>query len=133
MDRSRPSQRGAPTAAQQARRPDAEIAYGGEASYCPPTGTLWNDAILWRSFRFDAGELDHFGPFLGLLGNELPEIGRRAGEHRTSKVGEPLVDAGIGETRVDLSVELVGDIRRRASRSDNPVPPGCLIARQKFR
>src|SRR5262249_22348485 len=30
------------------------------------------------SLRLDAGELDHLGPLLSFLGNEFPEIGRRA-------------------------------------------------------
>jgi hypothetical protein len=32
--------------------------------------------ISTRSLRLDVGELDHLGPFLGFIGNELAEIGR---------------------------------------------------------
>jgi hypothetical protein len=33
-----------------------------------------------KSLRLDVGVPDHLGPFLGLVGNELCEVGRRACE-----------------------------------------------------
>ena len=42
-------------------------------------GTSWP-----KSLRLDAGGIDHFSPFLGLVGDELAEIGGRPREHRDS-------------------------------------------------
>src|SRR5262249_53554953 len=67
--------------------------------YGTPVGSFW----------LDAGELDHLGPFLGLIGDELAEIGRRTGEHGATKLGKPRLDLGIGECGVGLPVELVDD------------------------
>src|SRR5262245_1349136 len=36
------------------------------------------------SLRLDAGRLDHLGPFLGFVGNELAKIGGRARERRAA-------------------------------------------------
>src|SRR5262249_15623578 len=40
-----------------------------------PNGGLWNIGLLEVSLRLDAGGLDHLGPFLGLVGDELAVIG----------------------------------------------------------
>ena len=40
------------------------------------------------SLRADAGKLDHLGPFLGLVANELTKIGGRARKHRTATLSE---------------------------------------------
>ena len=58
------------------------------------------------SVRLRAREFDHLGPLLGFLGDELAEIGRRAGHHRAAQVSKPRLDLGIGETGVDLSLSL---------------------------
>src|SRR5215510_11574354 len=59
---------------------------------------------LPRSLRLDAGRLDHLGPFLGFVGNELAKIGGRARECRAAEVGEPCFHVRICEGRVDLFV-----------------------------
>src|SRR5262249_21196120 len=41
-------------------------------------------ALRWR----DVGRPDHVGPLLGLLGNELAEVGGRAWKHSATKVGK---------------------------------------------
>src|SRR5262249_59399795 len=41
-------------------------------------GTLWNIRAFPASVRLDAGELDHLGPLLGFVGDELAEVSRRA-------------------------------------------------------
>jgi hypothetical protein len=38
-------------------------------------GPLWNARAFPASLRLDANELDHLGPFLGFVGDVLPEIG----------------------------------------------------------
>jgi hypothetical protein len=49
-----------------------------------------------KSERFDAGELDHLGPLLGVVGNELAERGGRAGRERTTQLDQPRFDLRIG-------------------------------------
>ena len=49
------------------------------------------------SFRLDTGELDHLAPLLGLVGDELAEIGGRAGEHRAGQFGKPCLYLRIGK------------------------------------
>jgi tripartite-type tricarboxylate transporter receptor subunit TctC len=72
-----------------------------------------------RSLRLDIGELDHPGPLLGLIGDELAKIGRRPREQRAANVGETRSYLWIAETRIDLVVELadnfvgVSSARRR--------------------
>src|SRR5262252_2666159 len=63
----------------------------------------------YRLLRLDAGKLDHLCPLLGLLGDELAEVGGRAGHHGAAQVGKPRLHLGIAESRVDLPVEPVDD------------------------
>src|SRR5581483_6775521 len=60
---------------------------------------------MTKSVRFDAGELDHLGPFLGFAADELLEVGGRAGEHVAAEIGKALSHSGIGERGIDLLVE----------------------------
>ena len=43
----------------------------------------------------------------------LPKSAGEPGKHRAAQVGEPRLDLGIGEGRVDLLVELVDDLGGR--------------------
>ena len=53
-------------------------------------GTLWNiGAVHPNSVCLGAGELDHLGPLFGFVGQELAELGRRAGDDLGTKVAEP--------------------------------------------
>ena|SRR5215471_896094 len=63
-----------------------------------------------RSLNLDAGELDHLGPLLGFVSDELSEFGRRHRHGHAPKVGEPRLKLGVGEDGVDLSVELLDDL-----------------------
>src|ERR1700683_4281354 len=65
-----------------------------------------------RSLRLDVRRLDHFGPFLGFIGNELAEIGRRAGKWHGAQSGKARRQRGMGEAGIDLLVELVDDVGR---------------------
>src|SRR5262245_27265013 len=85
---------------------------------------------LVGSFWLDAGELDHLGPFLGLIGDELAEIGRRTGEHGATKLRKPPLDIGIGECGIGLPVELVDDGRGRSLGCAEAPPVAVLVARQ---
>ena len=84
------------------------------------------------SLRLDARELDHLGPFLGIVGDELAEVSGRAGKHRPPKSASRALIVGIGKAGVDLLVELVDDLSGRvpAARRDR-YQTTCLIARQE--
>src|SRR5262245_32959314 len=78
--------------------------------------TLWNVGPLVVSLRLDASELDHLAPLLGLVDDQLAELGRRSRQRRAAEVGEARPHLGVGERRVDLLVELVHDLGWRVSR-----------------
>src|SRR5436190_20509613 len=66
-------------------------------------GRRWRvERMSWKLagaplFRFDTGELHHFGPLRDLV-HDLPgEIGGRARQHGAAKLKELGVDLGIGE------------------------------------
>src|SRR6516225_9846121 len=77
---------------------------------------LWNIRACPASVRLDAGELDHLGPLLGLVDNQLAEVGGRTDERCATQIGEPRLDLMIGETGVDLLVDLLDDLGRRGLR-----------------
>src|SRR5262249_58742931 len=74
------------------------------------------------SLRLDAGKLHDLAPFLGFVGDELAEIGGRAGKRGSAQIGEPRLNFGIAEARIDLLVEPVDDICRRVLGRANTVP-----------
>jgi hypothetical protein len=39
---------------------------------------------------------DHFGPLLGFISDELPEIRRRAHKRGSSQVDKPCLEIGVG-------------------------------------
>jgi len=67
---------------------------------------LWNIGPLAVSLRLDAGELDHLSPLLGFFSDQLAEVGRRTRKHRAAEIGKPRLRRGIGESRIDLLIEL---------------------------
>src|SRR5258705_9078385 len=84
---------------------------------------LWNitPQVL---LRFDICKLDHLGPFLGFVGDEFAEVGRRTPKYRAVQVGKPRLDLGISKAGVDLPVEYVDtsycDWYRRAPHVSGP-------------
>src|SRR6202795_2390759 len=89
--------------------------------------------ISTRSLRLDIRELDHLGPFLGFIGNELAEIGRRTGERHGAEIGNPLLQRGIAEAGIDLLVELVDDVGWRVLGRANAVEAARIVARHELR
>src|SRR5262245_1527901 len=85
-----------------------------------------------RSIRPNACELDHLCPLLGFRGDEPAEVGRRACQHGAPHVGDSSLDLGIGERRVDLSVELGHDRGWRMSGRTNSLPDTRLESREGF-
>src|SRR5215471_15467041 len=92
----------------------------------------WCGRNTCGSLRFESGDVDHFGPLLGLHGNELAERGGRSGKRDGSQVGEVRLDFGISERRVDLLVQALQDVNRSRGGRDDPIPTARLIAREKF-
>ena len=80
------------------------------------------------SVRLDACELDHLGPFLDFVGDELFKVGGGTREHRGSQVGEAFLHVGIGKSGIDLLVELLDNLRGRGFGHDDPVPASPTIA-----
>src|SRR5262245_15555307 len=68
------------------------------------------------SVCLEVGRPDHLGPLLGVVGNELAEIGGRAGKQRAAEVEQPRLELRILERCVDLPVEPVDDPDRRCLR-----------------
>src|SRR5712671_4296047 len=48
-----------------------------------------------RLLRFNTCELDDLGPFLGFVGDQLAEVGWRAGEHRAPQICKARLHIGI--------------------------------------
>ena len=64
-------------------------------------------------FRLDVGCSDHFTPLLRFVGDELAEVGRRAGEPGTGQLSEPRLHLRIGKPRIDAAAQ-PGAIRKIA-------------------
>src|SRR5262249_12343676 len=95
------------------------------------TGRLWNiarDRLHW----LDVGRPDHLAPFLGFVGDQLAELGRRSRQRRAAEVSDTGLHLRIVESRVDLLVELVDDLGRRGPWSAEAVPITHLVARQEL-
>ena len=75
--------------------------------------------------RFDIRCPDHLAPLLAVLGDELSELCGRARQHHGAKFGKPRLDPGIGESGVDLFVDLVDNLSRRVL--------GCAEAQPRVR
>src|SRR6516225_8365844 len=84
------------------------------------------------SARLDVGGPDHFGPFLGVIADELAEIARRAREHHAAEAGEPRLHSRLIEGGVDFDIELFDYRRWRVSGRNEPDPLARLKARNKF-
>src|SRR3954453_19859079 len=84
------------------------------------------------SFRLDAGELDHFRPFLDFIGNELAEVVGRSPNRRGTKIGEACFDRGFGKCRPDFLIELLNDLSGRALWCAKPVPEAHLVTRHEL-
>src|SRR5579859_7972762 len=69
-----------------------------------PAHPAVNGAPVRRvSLRLDAGKPDHLAPLLGLVGDELAEIGRRARQQRGAEIGELGLDLRLGQDRLRLA------------------------------
>src|SRR5215471_8210331 len=75
-------------------------------------------AMTWRgdakrpdppsaSVRLDSRELDHLGPLLCFISDELAEVRRRAREWDSPKVRKPCLHVGVRKSDVNLPVEFL--------------------------
>src|SRR5262245_35483452 len=114
---------------------------GGEVSAWHRSGVsnergLSRIGVLRNIYRVSVwlgtGELDDLPPLLGIVDDELAEIGGRAGKHRATEIGKPRLQLGIGERGVDLRIEFRDDVRRRVFGRAETGPLARLETRQEF-
>src|SRR5262249_58060982 len=70
-------------------------------------------SVACRSLGLCPGELDYFAPLLGIVSDELAEVGDRDVKYHAPKVGKPRLQLGISKPRIDLAIELINDLGRR--------------------
>src|SRR5262245_4323449 len=91
-----------------------------------------NRYAIWprvpESVRLEACDLDDFGPFFSVFGDESPELSGRTRKCPTTQFSKPRLDLGIGEACIDLLVELLNDLGRCAHRCTKAEPRARLIA-----
>src|SRR5262245_43308005 len=92
-------------------------------------GLLYLPSRISCSLRLDACELDHLGPLLGFLGDQLSEVATLERKDRNARIGKPRNDLGISQTSIDFAMELLDDVGRRAPRSDEATPAARLEVR----
>src|SRR6185369_3582820 len=79
------------------------------------------------SAGFDVAGPDYLSPLSRLFGDELAEVGRRAGKRRGAQVGKARLQLWIGEARVDRTVELADDLDGRVPGRADAVPAARLV------
>src|SRR5215468_11576057 len=83
-------------------------------------------------FRLYVGRPDHLRPLLGFVSDEFAEVGGRHRHWHAAQLGEPRLEFGICKARVDLSVEPIDDVNRRALGHANAMKCDRLITRYEF-
>src|SRR5262249_41594813 len=97
--------------------------------------TLWKvspSSAETSSLRLDVGGPDHLAPLLGFLSDELCEVGRLARKRGAAQLGEPRLDLGIGEARIDFLVKLVHYLGWSVLGCSDAGPITRLVARHKL-
>src|SRR5260370_26079285 len=82
--------------------------------------------------RLDTRELHHLSPFLGFLGDELGEVGRRACKYFTAEFRHSCRRHRLGERPVDLPIEPLDDLARGALVHANAEEAGHRVARDNI-
>src|SRR5262249_2842902 len=93
-------------------------------------GRLRFTAAAHHATRARASEADRqsvsldadFGPFLGVTGDELAELRRRAGEHDSAKIGETRLQGRVRQPGIHGGIEPDNDFRRRVLRCTKAGP-----------
>jgi hypothetical protein len=78
--------------------------------------------------RLDARDLDHLGPFLGFVRDELAEARGRHRHRLGAQFGKPRLQLGVSQSGIALRVELGDDLGGRVLWRAEAVPGACLIA-----
>src|SRR5262249_1566819 len=91
-------------------------------------GTSWNIDSGSASLRLDVEGPDDVAPLLRSVGDELAEVVGRTQERCATQIGEPRLDLMIGESGVDLLVELLDDRGGRIPRRPEAERAGDLLA-----
>src|SRR5262249_44848969 len=97
-------------------RVDGEMRLGATSSIDPcrfRRTDVTEYSVACRSLGLCPAELDYFAPLLGIVSDELAEVGDRAVKYHAPKVGKPRLQLGISEPRIDLAIELINDLGRR--------------------
>src|ERR1700730_18521707 len=84
------------------------------------------------AFHLDPRELDHLGPLLDIVGNELGEARGRTCKHSVAKVGKPRHDYGISEACVDFCVKPADNLSWGILGCAKTIPSADLKARQEL-
>src|SRR6516225_541168 len=87
----------------------------------------------WASVRLDVGRPDHLAPFLGVVDNELAELGGRGCIGLQAQIDEPRLELRAGKSLIHELIEDGDDLRRRARRRADPLPTARLVARAQIR
>src|SRR5262245_57943678 len=89
-------------------------------------------AEIAGSIRFDARELDHLGPFLGFLGNQLSKVDGRTPNYYAAQIGNACSKLGISEACIDLCIQVIDDLRRCGFWCAEAEPVARFIPRHEF-
>jgi hypothetical protein len=84
-------------------------------------------AINAASLGLEAREPDDLAPLLGLVGNELAEVGERGAHEHQAQIRQARRHRGVCEDDVDLRVQEIDNLGGRAfGRTDAPPPAGLV-------
>jgi hypothetical protein len=75
--------------------------------------------------------IDHLAPLVGFIGNQFPEIGRRARKRSAAEISEPRHHFGIGKSLIDRLIEPFDNLSGRTGHTDAE-PSANLVARHKI-
>jgi hypothetical protein len=116
--------------------PEATLAAGGVRGSTCRRSVGPNPPLVSRSrpslIRLDPSELDNPGPLLGVFDDEFAEVSGRASKRSAAQVGETSLDLGIGESGVDLPVQLTNHLRGCVFGRARPELEACRVARHEF-
>src|SRR5260370_27705840 len=85
-----------------------------------------------RSLRLDVGGADHLAPLLGVVRNELAELGGRGCIGLQAQIGEPHLELRAGKRLIHELIEDRDDLWGRPRRRPDPLPTPPPITRHKF-
>jgi hypothetical protein len=74
--------------------------------------TLWY--VEAGSVLLEASKLHHLGPLLSFVGDELGKVRDRAKKRLAAEIRHPCLHRGIGQRQIDLLIEPLDDLGRRA-------------------